>query len=82
MHMGKSIRLERIFNRNTERTIIVPLDHGTTVGPIDGLVDTRVTVDKVAEGGANAVLMHKGLARCGHRRHDRDIGLEYGCSFF
>ena len=65
MHMGKNIRMERIFNRNTERTIIVPLDHGTTVGPIDGLVDTRVTVDKVAEGGANAVLMHKGLARCG-----------------
>lgn len=75
MHMGKNIRMERIFNRNTERTIIVPLDHGTTVGPIDGLVDTRVTVDKVAEGGANAVLMHKGLARCGHRRHGRDIGL-------
>jgi class I fructose-bisphosphate aldolase len=75
MNMGKSVRLERIFNRNTGRSIIVPLDHGTTVGPIQGLVDLRDTVNKVAEGGANAVLMHKGLPRCAHRGHGRDVGL-------
>ncbi len=75
MLLGKSIRLERIFNRNTGRTIIVPLDHGVTVGPIYGLVDLKKTVDRVAEGGANAVVMHKGLVRCGHREKGRDIGL-------
>lgn len=75
MHLGKSIRLERIFNRNTGRTILVPLDHGVTVGPIYGLVDLRDTVNQVTEGGANAVLMHKGLVRCGHREHGRDVGL-------
>jgi len=75
MHLGKSIRMERIFNRNTGRAIIVPVDHGVTVGPIDGIIDMRVTVDKVAEGGANAVLMHKGLARCGHRGKGHDVGL-------
>ena len=58
MHLGKSIRLERIFNRKTGRTIIVPLDHGVSVGPIFGIVDLRDTVNKVADGGANAVLMH------------------------
>jgi class I fructose-bisphosphate aldolase len=75
MQLGKSIRLERIFNRNTQRTIIVPLDHGVSVGPIFGLVDLRETVDKVAEGGANAVLMHKGIPRRSHRGSGRDIGL-------
>jgi len=75
MYLGKSVRMERIFNRNTERTIIVPLDHGVSVGPIFGLVDLRVTVDKVADGGANAVLMHKGIPRRSHRGHGRDIGL-------
>lgn len=75
MHLGTSVRLERIFNRNTRRTIIVPLDHGVSVGPIFGVVDLRDTVDKVAEGGANAVLMHKGLPRRTHRGHGRDIGL-------
>ncbi|HCF05486.1 MAG TPA: fructose-bisphosphate aldolase, partial [Desulfomicrobiaceae bacterium] len=75
MNLGKSVRLERIFNRNTGKTIIVPLDHGTTVGPIAGLVDMRETINKVAEGGANAVLMHKGLPRCSHRGKGRDVGL-------
>lgn len=75
MHLGKAIRLERIFNRNTGRTIIVPMDHGMTVGPISGLVDMKNSVNQVAEGGANAVLMHKGLVRCGHREGGRDIGL-------
>ncbi|MDO9632836.1 MAG: 2-amino-3,7-dideoxy-D-threo-hept-6-ulosonate synthase, partial [Humidesulfovibrio sp.] len=68
-------RLERIFNRNTKRTIIVPMDHGTTVGPIAGIVDMREAVGAVVEGGANAVLMHKGLVRCGHRTQGKDIGL-------
>ncbi len=75
MHLGKTIRLERIFNRNTGRTIIVPLDHGVTVGPIEGLIDLRETVNRIAEGGANAVLMHKGLTRCGHRGAGHDVGL-------
>jgi fructose-bisphosphate aldolase, class I len=75
MHLGKSIRLERIFNRNTGRTIVVPLDHGVSVGPIDGLIDMRRTVGQIVEGGANAVLMHKGLVRCGHRTRGKDIGL-------
>jgi class I fructose-bisphosphate aldolase len=75
MHLGKSVRLERIFNRNTKRTIIVPLDHGVSVGPIFGVVDLRDTINKVAEGGANAVLMHKGLPRRSHRGHGRDVGL-------
>lgn len=75
MLLGKSVRLERIFNRNTQRTIIVPLDHGVTVGPIYGLVDFKGTVNRVADGGANAVLMHKGLPRCTHRGYGRDIGL-------
>ncbi len=75
MRIGKAIRRERIFNRNTGRTIIVPLDHGVSVGPIYGLVDLRETVSQVAEGGCNAVLMHKGLVRCGHRTRGQDIGL-------
>ncbi len=75
MHIGKKIRIERIFNRLTGRTIIVPLDHGVTVGPIEGLVDMRETVNSIAEGGADAVLMHKGLVRCGHREGGKDVGL-------
>lgn len=73
--IGKMIRLERILNRETGRTVIVPMDHGVTVGPIEGLIDMKTTVNSVAMGGANAIVMHKGLVSTGHRRRGRDVGL-------
>ncbi len=75
MGIGKMVRLERIMNRETKRTVIVPMDHGVSSGPIEGIVNIREAVDKVAEGGANAVVMHKGMVRSGHRGGGRDIGL-------
>ncbi len=73
--IGKKIRLERIIDRNSGKTVIVPMDHGVTVGPIDGLTDMRSAVSKVVEGGVNAILMHKGIVRAGHRGSGRDVGL-------
>ncbi|MFH1127638.1 MAG: 2-amino-3,7-dideoxy-D-threo-hept-6-ulosonate synthase [archaeon] len=73
--IGKTIRIERILNRDTGKTVIIPLDHGVTIGPCDGLLDMGKTVDKVAEGGANAVLGHVGLPLHGHRGYGRDVGL-------
>ncbi|KXA93273.1 fructose-bisphosphate aldolase [candidate division MSBL1 archaeon SCGC-AAA259E17] len=73
--IGKQIRLERITSRETGRTVIVPMDHGITMGPIEGLKDMSGAVNKVAEGGANAVLVHKGIVRAGHRGYGQDIGL-------
>lgn len=73
--IGKKIRLERIINRETRRTVIVPMDHGLSMGPIAGLEDMAAMVNKVAEGGANAVVEHKGIVRAGYRGYGRDIGL-------
>jgi fructose-bisphosphate aldolase/2-amino-3,7-dideoxy-D-threo-hept-6-ulosonate synthase len=73
--VGKKIRVDRIMNRNTKRTVIIPLDHGITIGPVKGLYDVSETVNKVAEGGANAVLEHKGMIRAGYRGYGKDIGL-------
>jgi predicted phospho-2-dehydro-3-deoxyheptonate aldolase len=73
--IGKKIRLERIIDRNSGKTVIVPMDHGVTVGPIEGLADMRTTVSKIVAGGANAILMHKGIVQAGHRGAGRDVGL-------
>jgi predicted phospho-2-dehydro-3-deoxyheptonate aldolase len=73
--IGKMIRLERIINRDSHRTVIIPMDHGVTVGPVEGLADMRMTVSKVVAGGANAILMHKGMVGAGHRGTGRDVGL-------
>lgn len=75
MHVGKLIRMERLMNRDTKRCVIVPMDHGVSAGPLPGLEDMRHAVGQVAEGGADAVLGHKGLIRCGHRQSGRDVGL-------
>ena len=73
--IGKQIRMERIMDRNAGKTIIVPLDHGVSVGPIPGIKDIKSTVAKIAEGGAKAIVEHKGLVGAGHRRRGSDIGL-------
>ena len=73
--IGKKIRLERMIDRNSGRTVIIPMDHGVTVGPIEGLADMRAAVSKVVAGGANAILMHKGMVRAGHRGAGKDVGL-------
>jgi len=74
-NIGKSIRLERLFNRKSKKIIIVPMDHGLTLGTIKGLENLADMVDKVALGGANAVLEHSGMVGAGHRQYGKDIGL-------
>ena len=73
--IGKRIRLERIIDRNSGNTVIVPMDHGLSMGPIEGIVDMPKTINAVAEGGANAVVIHKGIVPFGHRGYGRDVGL-------
>ena len=63
MELGTKKRLSHIFDPNTHRTIIVPMDHGMTIRAPEGLVDIHKAVGDMNEGGANAVLMHKGLIR-------------------
>ena len=75
MSIGKKIRLERIFNRKTRRTVIAPMDHGVSSGPIKGIIDMDKTVESISRGGANAILMHKGIVAQGHRGYGNDIGL-------
>jgi fructose-bisphosphate aldolase / 2-amino-3,7-dideoxy-D-threo-hept-6-ulosonate synthase len=73
--LGKAIRIERLMDRESGRAVIVPMDHGITVGPIKGITNMRDMVDAMAEGGANAVLGHMGVPLHGHRRHGKDVGL-------
>lgn len=59
---GKIRRLSRIF-RIDGKTVIVPMDHGVTLGPIAGIENISKVVEKLKKGGADAVLVHKGWAR-------------------
>jgi len=73
--LGKFVRIERIMDRITGKTVIIPMDHGLTMGPIKGLENLKLTIDKVVTGGANAILLHKGMVGAGHRGGGKDAGL-------
>ena len=75
MMIGKKIRLERVINRHTGRTVIAPMDHGVSNGPMKGIIDIDKTVESISQGGADAILMHKGIVEQGHRGYGKDIGL-------
>ena len=75
MNIGKRIRKKRIFNRQSGKTVIVPLDHGVTMGPIEGLENIDQTVNMIIRGGANAAVVHKGIVMSTNRSEDTDIGL-------
>ena len=75
MMIGKKIRLERIINRHTGRTVIAPMDHGVSNGPMKGIIDIDKTVESISQGGADAILMHKAIVEQGHRGYGKDIGL-------
>ena len=60
MTVGRDARLDRI--RTGGRYLVVPMDHGITLGPVRGLKDIESTIDAVTRGGADAVLTQKGIA--------------------
>ncbi len=62
MESGKKRRLRRIF-QNDNRAIIVPMDHGVTIGPVKGLVNMQSIVDKLLLGGVDAVVVNRGIAK-------------------
>ncbi|UPV99155.1 2-amino-3,7-dideoxy-D-threo-hept-6-ulosonate synthase [Halorussus gelatinilyticus] len=72
MDAGTAARLERIGTDGTH--VIVPMDHGITLGAVKGLVDIESTIDAVTRGGADAVLTQKGIAP---RVHDNKNGAGY-----
>lgn len=60
MNSGKRKRFHRIMPGG--KTVVVPMDHGVTNGPIKGLVNMQTIVSKLLEGGADAMVVHKGIA--------------------
>lgn len=60
MNIGTRARLDRIGTG--DRYVMVPMDHGITLGAVPGLVDIEATIDAVTRAGADAVLTQKGLA--------------------
>ncbi|MFB6298980.1 MAG: 2-amino-3,7-dideoxy-D-threo-hept-6-ulosonate synthase [Halobacteriales archaeon] len=60
MTIGTQARLDRIGTDG--RFVMVPMDHGITLGAVDGLRDIESTINAVTRNGADSVLTQKGIA--------------------
>lgn len=58
---GYQLRLGRLFNGESGRSFITAFDHGVTLGVPDGGADALGTVQKIIDGGPDAVLLGPGL---------------------
>lgn len=71
---GKQLRLNRLMHIASKRFCIVPIDHGTTLGPITGLQDAVNTIGNIVAGGADALVLHKGLLSMAAQHHELSKG--------
>lgn len=69
------MRLRRLIEPATGRFLIVPMDHGITVGPIKGLEDLAARIGEADRGGATAVVVHKGEVSSFIEASPRETGL-------
>jgi DhnA family fructose-bisphosphate aldolase class Ia len=60
---GKERRLRRLFSVEHQRCLMVPLDHGPWLGPVEGIRRSQDIVRSVIAGGANALLVTPGFWR-------------------
>ncbi len=57
MNPGKKRRLERILKQDN-RTVIVPMDHGVSSGPLKGIENIQETINRLMAGGAEAAAQY------------------------
>jgi len=62
MDPGRKRRMKRIF-RDDNRTVIVPMDHGVTIGPVKGIENMQAIVNQLLKGEVDAMVVHKGIAK-------------------
>jgi DhnA family fructose-bisphosphate aldolase class Ia len=73
---GKTIRLNRLIRAETNTCLICAIDHGMT-SPVflDGLYDTPARVREAIAGGANVLMLGRGVARDNAAQFQRDTSL-------
>lgn len=59
MSTGSLVRRNRIWKH--ERTVIIPFDHGTYSGPVQGIEDPRALTERIRRTRADAILISPGV---------------------
>lgn len=60
---SRNLRLRRFYYPHTRRGLIVPIDHGLTLGPISGLEKMSEMARWIKHSGITGIITHKGMAK-------------------
>jgi class I fructose-bisphosphate aldolase len=60
---GKAIRLGRLYDPESGRSLVLPVDHGLNLGAVSGLEDPRRLLERLEGLGVDATLISPGMAR-------------------
>ena len=75
MNIGKTIRLNSIFRKDTGKTVIVAIDHGGIAGPMKGINEPGKLIEDCVLGGADGVMVTRGYVRAAEGSFDRRLGI-------
>ncbi len=75
---GKTIRLNRLIQKETNTSIICAIDHGLT-SPLflSGLYDTEKRVQEAIAGGANVLMLGRGISKRAAVHFTRETSLAF-----
>jgi class I fructose-bisphosphate aldolase len=60
---GISLRMSRLFDRQSGKSVVIAMDHSAVFGALKGLEDAEGSLDKVLSGHPDGVLLPGGTAR-------------------
>jgi len=72
---GKTLRLKRFGAPSDGRMVILPLDHGVSCGPVPGLERMADVIRMGIKGGADGLVLHKGMMPCLEHVRERRPGI-------
>ena len=55
---GKDIRLRKFVDENSNNIVLLPIDHGITLGPIHGIKNMEKTLKKLSHTNVDGVILH------------------------
>jgi len=61
--VDRKLRLRRLFDPKSGNSVVIALDHGATLGPIQGIEDMHHAVGQIVGQNVNGIVLHKGNIR-------------------
>jgi fructose-bisphosphate aldolase, class I len=63
MSTASTFRWSRFLKPESGRGLIVPIDHGLTSGPIEGIASMSAVKEWIGHSAVDGVILHKGCAQ-------------------